>query len=181
VQNFKMREMRFVLMVLVVAVVAGAIAGGVVLSGMSVEKSEDNSIRIVGVVKPPTVNITPVTVFVGELDPMQEYHITSYEREVITTNCKCNISIHLNTSSLSQEEIDVLGDPILTIFIFNASDARLIYEANAKLSAWWRPYNFTMVCPLNKGAYDVSVVLDGKTGVPENETTIDFGVVIEGV
>ena len=173
--------MKLVLVALVVAVVAGAIAGEAVLSRMSAEEGGEDDICIVGVVKPPTVNITPVTVFVGELDPMQEYHISTYERKVITTNYKCNISIHLNAATLSQDEIDVLGDPLLTIFIFNASDARLIYEANAKLSAWWRPYNFTMICPLNKGAYDVSVALDGKTGVPENETTIDFGVVIERV
>ena len=173
-----MHRMKLVLVALVVAVVAGAIAGGLV---MSVGKSGDDDIRIVGVVKPPTVNITPVTVFVGELDPMQEYHISTYKRKVITTNYKCNISIHLNTATLSQDEIEVLGDPLLTFFIFNASDARLIYEANAKLSAWWCPYNFTMICPLNKGAYDISVALDGKTAVPENETTIDFGVVIERV
>ena len=172
--------MKLVLVALVVAVVAGAIAGEAVLSRMSAEEGGEDDICIVGVVKPPTVNITPVTVFVGELDPMQEYHISTYERKVITTNYKCNISIHLNTATLSQDEIEVLGDPLLTIFIFNASDARLIYEANANLSAW-HLYNFTAICPLNKGAYDVSVVLDGKTGVPENETTIDFGVVIEGV
>jgi len=163
-------------------VILGLIAATITATSLVEETATTHdSIRIVGVVKPPTVNITPVTVFVGELDPMQEYHISTYERKVITTNCKCNISIHLNTSSLSQDEIDALGDPVLTIFIFNASDARLIYEANAKLSAWSSPYNFTMVCPLNKGAYDVSVALDGKTGVPENETVIDFGVVIEKV
>ena len=173
--------MKLVLVALVVAVVAGAIAGEAVLSRMSAEEGGEDDICIVGVVKPPTVNITPVTVSVGELDPMQEYHISTYKRKVITTNCKCNISIHLNTATLSQDEIDVLGDPMLTIFIFNASDARLIYEANANLSAWWCPYNFTMICPLNKGAYDISVALDGKTAVPENETTIDFGVVIERV
>jgi len=168
------------LVVGLMALVVAGIVGGVVLGGMEEEKGGEDDIHIVGVVKPPTVNITPVSVFVGELDPMQEYHISTYERKVITTNCKCNVSIHLNTSSLSQDEIDALGDPLLTIFIFNASDARLIYEANANLSAWLF-YNFTMICPLNKGAYDVSVVLDGKTGVPENETTIDFGVVIERV
>jgi len=172
--------MKLVLVALVVAVVAGAIAGEAVLSRMSAEEGGEDDICIVGVVKPPTVNITPVTVFVGELDPMQEYHISTYERKVITTNYKCNISIHLNTSSLSQDEIEVLGDPLLTIFIFNASDARLIYEANANLSAWYL-YNFTEICPLNKGAYDVSVALDGKTAMPENETVIDFGVVIEKV
>jgi len=63
--------MKLVLVALVVAVVAGAIAGGAVLGGMSVEKSGDDSIRIVGVVKPPTVNITPVTVFVGETRQMR--------------------------------------------------------------------------------------------------------------
>ena len=179
-RNSKMRRMKLVLVALVVAVVAGAIVGGAVLGGMSVEESGDDGIRIVGVVKPPTVNITPVTVSVGELDPMQEYHISTYKRKVITTNYKCNISIHLNTATLSQDEIDVLGDPMLTIFIFNASDARLIYEANANLSAWLF-YNFTEICPLEKGAYDVGVALDGKTAMPENETAIDFGVMIEGV
>jgi len=176
VRNFKMRRMKLVLVALV-AVVAVAIGS---LGGMSAEESGEDDIRIVGVVKPPTVNITPVTISVGALDPMQEYHISTYEREVITTNCKCNISIHLNTATLSQDEIDALGDPMLTIFIFNASDARLIYEANANLSAWYL-YNFTEICPLNKGAYDVSVALDGKTAMPENETVIDFGVVIERV
>jgi len=164
-------------------VVLVLIAATIAATSLGVEETATthDSIRIVGVVKPPTVNITSVTVFVGELDPMQEYHISTYKRKVITTNYKCNISIHLNTATLSQDEIEVLGDPILTIFIFNASDARLIYEANARLSAWWRPYNFTMICPLNKGAYDVSVALDGKTAVPENETVIDFSVVIEKV
>ncbi|RLF92617.1 hypothetical protein DRN52_07705 [Thermococci archaeon] len=173
--------MKLVLVALVVAVVAGAIAGEAVLSRMSAEEGGEDDICIVGVVKPPTVNITPVTISVGALDPLQEYHITSYEREVITTNCKCNVSIHLNTATLSQDEIDVLGDPLLTIFIFNASDASLIYEANANLSTWASPFNYTMICPLEKGAYDVSVALDGKTAVPENETTIDFSVVIERV
>ena len=167
------------MVVLGLAIVVAAVAA----TSLGVEEAMTtyDSIRIVGVVKPPTVNITPVTISVGALDPMQEYHITNYERKVITTNCPLNVSIHLNTATLSEEEIAVLGDPLLTIFIFNASDARLIYEANANLSAWASPFNFTLICPLSKGTYDVSVALDGKTAVPENETEIDFSVVIERV
>ena len=167
------------MVVLGLAIIVAAVAA----TSLGVEEATTthDDIRIVGVVKPPMVNITPVTISVGTLDPMQEYHITSYKRKVITTNCPLNISIHLNTTTLSQKEIAVLGDPLLTILIFNASDARLIYEANANLSTWAPPFNFTLVCPLSKGAYDVSVALDGKTAVPENETEIDFSVVIEKV
>jgi len=36
-----------------------------------------------------------------------------------------------------------------------------------------------VICPLDRGVYDVSVSLSGKTGMPENETAIDFSMVIE--
>ena len=68
--------------------VLGLIAATIAVTSLGVEETATthDGIRIVGVVKPPTVNITPVTVSVGALDPMQEYHISTYKRKVITTN-----------------------------------------------------------------------------------------------
>ena len=166
---FKPRALSLIILILLTA---AGIAGAIILAS--------NYIHIRGVVKPLNVSVSYVEVNLGELMPLQSFDtgLVWYD-EVITTNIPCNVTIYLDTSTLSEEEINALGDPWLVVRLRNHTTGNWSGGMGANLSSWAPPYNYTGVFPVSPGVYDVGVSLFGKTGMPENETIIDFRLVVE--
>mgnify|MGYP000058807461 CR=1 FL=1 len=116
----------------------------------------------------------------GELTPLQNFDTgVVWYNEVITTDVPCNVTVHLDTSTLSQEEIDALGNPWLNFWIRNHSTGAIYGGIGANLSIWAPPCNYTWLFTISPGVYDIGIYLFGKTGKPANKTIIDFKVVVE--
>ena len=156
--------------IILIVLVAASIVGTIVLAS--------NYIHIKGVVKPLNVSVAYIEVDLGELMPLQDFSRMEWHNRTITTNVPCNVTIRMDVDSLTQEEIDALGNPMLEVFLRNSTTGQICGELNANLTGWWKPYNYSGTYPLDRGVYDVGVKITGRTGMPENETPIDFRMII---
>lgn len=133
-----------------------------------------NYTSVYGVVQPLNANVSYIELHLRGLQG--EYEFSEWYEEVIRTDVPCNLTVHLDVLSLSDAEIDALGNPHLTVYIRKNNTVFGMLGGN--LSSWYSPINFTGSYPVDAGNYDIGIGLIGKTGVPVSEE-IDFRMIVE--
>ncbi len=125
-------------------------------------------------VQPLNANVSYIELHLRGLQ--EEYEFSEWYEDVIRTDVPCNLTVHLDVHSLSDAEIDALGNPHLTVYI--RKNNSVFGALGGNLSSWYIPTNFTGSYPVDAGYYDVGIGLIGKTGVPVSEE-IDFRMIVE--
>jgi len=157
--------------IILILLVAASIVGTIILAV--------NYIHIKGVVKPLNVSVSYIEVDLGELQPLQSFDTgVLWYNSSIVTNVPCNVTVYLDASTVSQEEIEALGDPWIEVYLRRHDDMHFCGSGGCNLSAWAPPTNFTRIFPVDRGVYDVGVQVYGRTGIPQNETVVDFKLVV---
>ena len=133
-----------------------------------------NYTSVYGVVKPLNTNVSYIELHLRGLQG--EYEFSEWYEDVIRTNVPCNLTVHLDVHSLSDAEIDTLGNPHLTVYM--RKNNSVFGALGGNLSSWYLPTNFTGSYPVDAGNYDIGIGLMGETRVPVSEE-IDFRMIVE--